>query len=281
MNIPIKEQKYLKESVLLVNKMFKENSEVRLVLRHHICNNEDLKEFEKVMKLVTFDDSRKLPYDALAETDREIGPSRANYTIYINPRFKEQFNRHHLAIENHRLRFVLAITIFHELCHLNFRHNGIMHTPDRLMGVRVPEAGEFFENMVFGGQVSLRLSNDSKTNAKRGWVPKTMKVTAVLLRRGGSKLVTLYDSEIEQLFQCVGSNSALPVNSGGFLMKFDTKIGRKKGEHALKRTDGVHEGTRGKRYLAEARELDFDPKEEHILDTRCPLHKSWKKCRSY
>jgi hypothetical protein len=223
-----------------------------------------------------FSYSRKLPFNALAETDREIGP-KINYTIYINERFKEQFKRHHLAIENHRLRFVLAITILHELCHLTLRYRGIMHTPNKLMGLRVPEAGEYLEKIICGGLVTFRLSNNSETKARYGWDPQFMKVTAVLLRRRGEELAALCDSEIKHLFECVESRSALPAM--GFSLNFDTKQGRKKGEHALKRTDGVHEGTRAKRYLMEAHELDFDPKEEHNLDARCPLYKSWKKCR--
>jgi hypothetical protein len=104
MNIPSKGQSYLKQSVLLLNKMFQENRVLRVLLQEDISNG-DLKQFEEVMKLVVFDDSRKLPCNVVAETDREIGPN-INYTVYINPRFKEQFKTHNTALENHRLRFV-------------------------------------------------------------------------------------------------------------------------------------------------------------------------------
>jgi uncharacterized protein YaaN involved in tellurite resistance len=60
MNIPSKGQSYLKQSVLLLNKMFQENRVLRSHLEEDISNG-DLKQFEEVMKLVEFGDSRKLP----------------------------------------------------------------------------------------------------------------------------------------------------------------------------------------------------------------------------
>jgi hypothetical protein len=110
-----------------------------------------------------------------------------------------------------------------------------MRTPNKLMGFRVPEAGEYIEKVVCGGLVTFRLSNNSATKARHGWVPQSMEVTAVLLKRDRYEVVALCDSDIGRLFVCVQSNEALPT---GFLLNFDTKQGRKKGEHALKRTDG-------------------------------------------
>ncbi len=87
---------------------------------------------------------------------------------------------------------VMGVTTFHEIGHLVLRSEGKMRTPDKLLGLYVPEAGEYLEKLLFGGIISFRLSND-KTS--RGWDPTKMRIKAVILRQV-QLLKSLSDSEI-------------------------------------------------------------------------------------
>ena len=172
------------------------------------------KQFKKVSRLVRLDDSspraRKMPATVLAETIRCV--PLTDYTIHLNWRFRVQQDAHPLAIENKRLRFVTAVTIIHEIWHLCLRHNGILNTPERLRGLWGPEAGEFFEKMLFGGLITMRLSKDERNNTNIGWNPGEMKVTAVLLR---NQITTeaLSDSEIEKICDFAASQVCLPADT--------------------------------------------------------------------
>jgi len=142
--------------VLLVNKIMTEDQHFRLMIKTHFGG---LKVLNAVLRKVQFDDSstatraRHLPANVLAETIRKT--PLEDYTIFINARFKEKLKTHKVAIENKRLRFVLAVSIIHEVCHLILRYQGIMNSPQKLAGLFVPEAGEFFE-------ISVRLHVCSK-----------------------------------------------------------------------------------------------------------------------
>jgi hypothetical protein len=225
------------------------------------------KQFKKVTRLVRLDDSspraRKMPATVLAETIRCV--PLTDYTIHLNWRFRVQQDAHPLAIENKRLRFVTAVTIIHEIWHLCLRHNGILNTPERLRGLWGPEAGEFFEKMLFGGLITMRLSKDERNNTNTGWNPGEMKVTAVLLRNVTT--VALSDYEIEKICDLAASQVCLPADT---FPVSPVGLGRKVGQHALKRADGVHEGLRSRKYLKREK-LDFDDSLEHNLDAGCAL----------
>jgi len=217
-----------------------------------------------VLREVRLDDAQYLPADVLAQTIRKV--PLEDYTISINARFKEQLKTHKVAIENKRLRFVLAVTIIHEVCHLCLRNQGIMNSPQKLAGLFVPEAGEFFEISVFNGVITMRLTKDKKSNLNRGWAPKTMTVDAVLLRN--AKTSAILDSELELLWECVDlkhpfPKDVFPLTSAG--------PGRKVGHHALKRADGVHEGRRSCKYL-KGGPHEIDDTQVHELD-RCVYKK--------
>jgi hypothetical protein len=249
--------------VSLANKIMAECGSFRLMIEELFGG---LKELGAVLRNVRFDDSSpcalKLPANVLAETFREV--PLTDYTIFINPRFKEQLKTHNVAIENKRLRFVLAVTIIHEVCHLCLRCQGMMNTPQKLRGLFAPEAGEFFELGVFRGLITMRLTKDKKMNLNRGWNPKTMTVDAVLLKERTAKSYAILDSELERLWECVHSKhpfakDVFPLTPAG--------PGRKVGHHALKRADGVHEGRRSCKYL-QGEPPDFDDTQFHELD-RC------------
>jgi hypothetical protein len=241
---------YLKQSILLANKIIAESQQFRGTIKTHFGGLDNL---QKVLTNVLFDDSSprslKLPPDALAESWREI-PLR-NYTIFLNWRFKAQFEKNKVAIENKRLQFVLAVTILHEICHLCLRRIGKLNTPNKLKGLKGPEAGEFFEIHTFGGLITMRLSaQNKKKTSKCGLDPSNMGIEAVLLRSFGSKLVAIRDSEIERVWACVQSKHPFPAD----MFPLNTsEHARKVGQYALKRANGAHENLRSCEYLKEDR----------------------------
>lgn len=248
-------QPHLKRPVLLVNKIMAENPKFKAMIKENFGGPKLLRE---VARNVRFDESLKLPAGTMAETWREVPPT--DLTIFINWRFKAQGKTHHVAIENKRLDFVLAITILHEICHLCLRKQGRLNTPPKLLGRHVPEAGEFFEKILFGGLITMRLNKDKQSNRRSGWDPSTMDIDAVLLQADKNRAIL--DSEIEKMWDCVDSKHPFPSD---LFPLTASETGRKVGQHALKRADGVHEGLRSCKFL-KGDTLDICDTRSHVLD---------------
>jgi len=133
------------------------------------------------MDKVSFDTSVTFPTHVFAETMRFTKGSPVNFEIRINEKFEEHFQIATSQLELNRLRFVLAVTIFHEVLHLCLRNLGIITSPAKLIGINgLPEAGEFGEFTLFHGVITMRLSN-SEGGVCKGWNPATMTITAVVL----------------------------------------------------------------------------------------------------
>jgi hypothetical protein len=230
-----------------------------------------IRKLKVVLKQVSFT-YRHLPYNVLAETSRNTGTD-ADFNICLSNNFEKHFRMKRSIAENFRVRFLLAMTIAHEVCHLVLRKDGIMYSPDKMSGLGgSAEAGEFYEICMLHGVASLQVSNFGR---KRGWDPATMHVEAVVVKEASNIFKELCDSEIMALVQCAINDSVLPKDAFPITR---TGSGRKRGRHVLKTSGGIHECTRGKGHGA-ARALALEDENCHIVDAHCALSRGQKRRR--
>lgn len=254
---------FIRTSVILAQKMV-EYPDVKLAFTH-ICDVSTLKSVIMQSNIMF----RSLPNNVYAETTRTRRGEAVDFNIYLSRKFSEQFRSgsRFTSIENDRLVFLCAVTIVHEWCHLSLRVRGIKDSPGKLKGFSGdPEAGEYMELLVFQGLVGLRLSH-SKGGMKTGWDPATMRVTAVTVKIRPSKFLTIPDASILVVVRCARDNTPLPFEA---LLFENMRSGRKKNEHVLKRSCGMHECTRYGGHGA-ARLLDMSDADSHIHEGRCGL----------
>ncbi len=166
----------------------------RFTIQAHFGGLENVK---YVIKHVRFN-YVQLKCNALAETSRNSGAD-VDYKININDKSKKFFDKNPSSVKLIRMWFVLAVTIVHEICHLALRKLNVMYTPEKLLGLNGPEAGEYFEKLIFNGVVSMRLSHFEGN--KRGWDPVNMSVEAVVLKFDLSPFRSLSDSELSSVLQ--------------------------------------------------------------------------------
>jgi predicted SprT family Zn-dependent metalloprotease len=260
---------YLKRSVLLVNEIVKAPVFRHMLKDHFNYAKQNLRDFNDMLKSVTFNTPSRMGESTYAETSRNTNQD-TNYAININPRFKTQLAKNNSAMENNRVRFILAVTIGHELCHLFLRRHGMMYSPTKYRY----EAGNFFEKRIFDGKIGMRLSDSSENGANSGWKPDEMRVTAVSVK-DFSSTSEIKDSEITKLFECLDSKTSLKD-----MFPLDVKrTKRKRNDHAHNEAIGVHEGTRQRQQLRATQKQLFNDKHEHELDGCCGTRFSKPKWR--
>jgi hypothetical protein len=121
-----------------------------------------------------------------------------------------------------RTKFLLAVTIYHEISHLYLRWQNINFTPTKFMGRihGVAEAGEYSEIRALGGVVQLEVIDSRRTRQKRKTslnLEQVEQVEGVLLRpRKGTIIKRVDDDFIEKMLN--------PKNKSKFKLDVDDGI---------------------------------------------------------